>query len=96
MICVLFFTNYQLPFNNRVIEELSKVLFMCHMYRSGDFHDIMIMLDSTTDNALPETMIQDICELDNTNSITVLTVADVEINWNIYSSLSLGNLRIES
>jgi hypothetical protein len=50
--------------------------------------------DSITDNALPETMIQDICELDSINSITILTIAYDEINWDIYSSLSLGNLRV--
>jgi hypothetical protein len=90
----LFFINYHLPFNNRVIEELSKVLFMRHMYRSSDLHDIMIKRDSITDNALPETMIQDICELDSINSIMILTIAYDEINWDIYSSLSLGNLRV--
>ncbi len=64
------------------------------MYRSSDLHDIMIKLDSITDNALPETMIQDIFELDNINSIMILTIAYDEINWDIYSSLSLGNLRV--
>jgi hypothetical protein len=49
----------------------------------------MIKLDSITDNALPETMIQDICELDNINSIMILTIAYDEINWDICSSLSL-------
>jgi hypothetical protein len=67
---------------------------MCHMYRSSDLHDIMIKRDSITDNALPETMIQDICELDSINSIMILTIAYDEINWDIYSSLSLGNLRV--
>ena len=67
---------------------------MCHIYRSSDLHDIMIKLDSITDNVLPETMIQDICELDNINSIMILTIAYDEINWDIYSSLSLGNLRV--
>jgi hypothetical protein len=67
---------------------------MCHMYRSSDLHDIMIKLDSITDNALPETMIQDICELDNINSIMILTIAYDEITWDIYSSLSVGNLRV--
>jgi hypothetical protein len=67
---------------------------MCHMYRSSDLHDIMIKRDSITDNALPETMIQDICELDSINSIMILTIAYDEINWEIYSSLSLGNLRV--
>lgn len=64
------------------------------MYRSSDLHDIMIERDSITDNALPETMIQDICELDSINSIMILTIAYDEINWDIYSSLSLGNLRV--
>ena len=68
---------------------------MCHMYRSSDLHDIMIKLDSITDNALPETMIQDICELDSINSIMILTIAYDEINWEIYSSLSLGNCELE-
>ena len=67
---------------------------MCHMYRSSDLLDIMIKRDSITDNALPETMIQDICELDSINSIMILTIAYDEINWEIYSSLSLGNLRV--
>lgn len=64
------------------------------MYRSSDLHDIMIKRGSITDNALPETMIQDICELDSINSIMILTIAYDEINWDIYSSLSLGNLRV--
>ena len=54
----------------------------------------MIKLDSITDNALPETMIQDICELDNINSIMILTIAYDEVNWDINSSLSLGNSRV--
>jgi hypothetical protein len=90
----LFFINYYLQFNNRVIEELSEVLFMCHMYRSSDLHDIMVKLDSITDNALPETMIQGICEIDNINSIITLTIADDKINGDTYSSLSLENLRV--
>ena len=90
----MFLINYHPPFNNRVIEELSKVLFMCQMYRSSDLQDIMVKLDSITDNALPETMIQDICELDNINSIMILAIAYDEINWDMYSSLSLGNLRV--
>ena len=67
---------------------------MCHIYRSSDLHDIMIKRDSITDNALLETMIQDICELHSINSIMILTIAYDEINWDIYSSLSLGNLRV--
>jgi hypothetical protein len=54
----------------------------------------MIKLDSITDNALPETMIQGICEIDNINSIITLTIADDKINGDTYSSLSLGNLRV--
>ncbi len=67
---------------------------MCHMYKSSDLHGIMVKLDSLTDNALPETMIQDICEIDNIKSIMTLTIAYDEINWDIYSSPSLGNLRV--
>ncbi len=68
---------------------------MCHMYRSSDLHNIMVKLDSITDNALPETMIQDICEIDNIDSIVTLTIADDdEINWDMYSSFSLGNLPV--
>lgn len=52
---------------------------MRHMYRSSDLHDIMIKRDSITDNALHETMIQDICELDSINSIMILTIAYDEI-----------------
>jgi hypothetical protein len=54
---------------------------MCHIYRSSDLHDIMIKRDSITDNALLETMIQDICELHSINSIMILTIAYDEINW---------------
>jgi biotin carboxylase len=91
----LFFINYHLQFNNRVIEELSEVLLnMCHMYRSTDLHDIMVKLDSITYNTLPETMIQGICEIDNINSIITLTIADDKINGDTYSSLSLENLRV--
>ena len=64
------------------------------MDRSSDVHDIMIKLDSITDNALPETMIQDISEIDDINSIMTLTIADDKINGDIYSSLSLGNLPV--
>jgi hypothetical protein len=92
----LFFINYHLQFNNRVIEELSKVLFMWHMYRSSDLYDIIVQLNSVTDNTLAETIIQDICEIDNVNSVATLTIADDKINGNISSSFSLRNLRIES
>jgi hypothetical protein len=91
----LFFINYHLPLNNRVIEELSKLLFMCHIHRSSDLYDIMVKLNSSTDNVLPETMIQDIREIDNVNSIMTLTIADDDkIDGDIYSSFSLGNLRV--
>ena len=90
----MFFINYHLPLNNRVIEELSKLLFMCHIHGSSDLYDIMVKLNSSTDNVLPETMIQDIREIDNVNSIMTLTIADDDkIDGDIYSSFSLGNLQ---
>ena len=67
---------------------------MCHIHRSSDLYDIMVKLNSSTDNVLPETMIQDIRERDNVNSIMALAIADYKINCDIYSSLSLGNLRV--
>lgn len=73
---------------------MSKILFMCHMYRSSDLHDIIVKLNSITDIVLAETMIQDIRERDNVNSIMALAIADYKINCDIYSSLSLGNLRV--
>ena len=94
MICFLFFINYHLPLNNRVIEELSKFLFMCHIYRSSDPYDIIAKLNSITDNVLAETMIQDIRKIDNVNSIMTLTIADDKIDDDIYSSFSLGNLQV--
>ena len=91
----MFFINYHLPLNNRVIEELSKLLFMCHIHRSSDLYDIMVKLNSSTDNVPPETMIQDIREIDNVNSIMTLTIADDDkIDDDIYSSFSIGNLRV--
>ena len=91
----MFFINYHLPLNNRVIEELSKLLFMCHIHRSSDLYDIMVKLNSSTDNVLPETMIQDIREIDNVNSIMTLKIADDDkIDGDICSSFSLGNLRV--
>ncbi len=69
---------------------------MCHMYRSGDLHDIIVKLDSITDNALAETMIQDIHGIGNVNSIMTLTIADDKINGDIHSSFSLGNFRVGS
>ena len=73
----LFFINYQFAqLNNRINEELSKLLFMCHIHRSSDLYNIMVKLNSSTDNVLPETMIQDIREIDNINSIMTLTIAD--------------------
>lgn len=91
----MFFINYHLPLNNRVIEELSKLLFMCHIHRSSDLYDIIVKLNSNTDNVLPETMIQDIREIDNVNSIMTLKIADDDkIDGDICSSFSLGNLRV--
>ena len=91
----MFFINYHLPLNNRVIEELSKLLFMCHIHRSSDLYDIIVKLNSSTDNVLPETMIQDIREIDNVNSIMTLKIADDDkIDGDICSSFSLGNLRV--
>ena len=91
----MFFINYHLPLNNRVIEELSKLLFMCHIHRSSDLYDIIVKLNSNTDNVLPKTMIQDIREIDNVNSIMTLKIADDDkIDGDICSSFSLGNLRV--
>jgi hypothetical protein len=92
----LFFVNYNLQFNNRVIEELSKVLFMCHMYRSSYLYDITVQLNSITNNALAKTIIQDIREIDDVNSITTLTIADDKKNDDNLLPFSLGNLRVEN
>jgi hypothetical protein len=54
----------------------------------------MVSLNSITDNALTETMIQDILVIDSVNSITSLTIADDKINGDTYSSFSLENLRV--
>jgi hypothetical protein len=69
---------------------------MCHIHRSSDLHDIIVKLNSSTDNVPPETMIQDIREIDNANSIMTLTIADDDkIDGDICSSsFSLGNLRV--
>lgn len=68
---------------------------MCHIHRSSDLYDIMVKLNSSTDNVLPETMIQDIREIDNVNSIMTLKIADDDkIDGDICSSFSLGNLRV--
>jgi DNA-binding Lrp family transcriptional regulator len=88
----LFFINYHFPLNNRVTEELNKLPFMCHMYRSSDLYDTILKFDSITDNALPETIIQDIREIDNVNYIMTLTIADDKIKGDIHPSFSLGNL----
>lgn len=73
---------------------MSKLLFKCHIHRSSDLYDIMVKLNSSTDNVLPETMIQDIREIDNVNSIMTLKIADDKIDGDICSSFSLGNLRV--
>jgi hypothetical protein len=66
---------------------------MCHIHRSSDLYDIIVKLNSSTDNVLPETMIQDIREIDNVNSIMTLEIADDDkIDGDICSSFSLGNL----
>ena len=68
---------------------------MCHIYRSSDPYDIIAKLNSITDDVLAETMIQDIRKIDNVNSIMTLTIADDDkIDGDIYSSFSLGNLRV--
>lgn len=56
---------------------MSKLLFMYHMYRTSDIYVIMVKLDSITDNnALAETMIQDIGGTGNVNSRITLAIAD--------------------
>jgi hypothetical protein len=68
---------------------------MCHIHRSSDLYDIIVKLNSSTDNVPPETMIQDIREIDNVNSIMTLKIADYDkIDGDICSSFSLGNLRV--
>ena len=67
---------------------------MCHIHRSSDLYDIIVKLNSSTDNVLPETMIQGIREIDNVNSIMTLTIADDKIDDDIYSSFSVGNLQV--
>jgi hypothetical protein len=68
---------------------------MCHIHRSSDLYDILVKLNSSTDNVPPETMIQDIREIDNVNSIMTLKIADYDkIDGDICSSFSLGNLRV--
>jgi hypothetical protein len=69
---------------------------MCHMYRSSDLYDIIVKLNSITDNALAETMNQDIRGIGNVNSIMALTITDDKIKVDIHSSFILGNLRVGS
>ncbi|MDQ3977531.1 MAG: hypothetical protein M3264_13490 [Thermoproteota archaeon] len=90
----MFFINYRFPSNNRVIEELSKVPFMCQAYRSSDLYDIIVKLDSITDNALVESMIQDILGIDKVYSVMTLTNADDKIRGDIHSSFSRRNSRV--
>jgi len=57
----------------------------------------MIKLNSITDNALAETMIQDILGIDNVYSAMTLTnIDDNKIKGDILSSFSCGNLRVGS
>ena len=61
---------------------------MCQAYRSSDFYDIIVKLDSITDNALAESMIQDILGIDKVYSVMTLTNADDKIRGDIHSSFS--------
>jgi DNA-binding Lrp family transcriptional regulator len=80
MISAFVFINCRFQFNDRVIEELSKLPFISHMYRTSGIYDIIIegsiQLNSITDKALTETMIRDIRGVDNVDSTMTLMIAD--------------------
>ena len=67
---------------------------MYQAYRSSDLYDIIVKLDSITDNALAESMIQDILGIDKVYSVMTLTNADDKIRGDIHSSFSRRNSRV--
>jgi DNA-binding Lrp family transcriptional regulator len=60
MTSAFIFINCHFPFNDAVIEELGKPPFVSNVYRTRGIYDIIVRVNSLTEKALRQNMIQDI------------------------------------
>ena len=80
------FINCHFPFIHAVIEELGKLPFVSNVYRTSGIYDIIVRVNSPTENALRQNMIRDVRGIENVNStVTMRTFIRIANNidyWN--------------
>ena len=79
--------NCSIPINDSVA-RVKQISIHRQLYRTSGIYDIIVNLNSNTDNILREIMTQDIDGIDNINSTMTLRIAD-DKKGDIYSALIL-------
>ena len=87
--------NCSIPINDSVA-RVKQISIHRQLYRTSGIYDIIVNLNSNTDNILREIMTQDIDGIDNINSTMTLRIAD-DKKGDIYSAfiLEIYNWEIE-
>ncbi|MDQ3872397.1 MAG: Lrp/AsnC family transcriptional regulator [Thermoproteota archaeon] len=76
MTSALVFINCHFPFNDAVIKELGKLQFVSDVYRTGGIYDIIVRVNSLTENALRGKIIRNIRSIKNVNSTMTMVIAE--------------------
>jgi hypothetical protein len=79
--------NCSIPINDSVA-RVKQISIHRQLYRTSGIYDIIVNLNSNTDNILRETMTQDIDGMDNINPTMTLRITD-DKKGDIYSALIL-------
>ena len=86
MTSAFIFINCHFPFIHAVIEELRKLPFVSNVYRTSVIYNIIVRVNSPTENALRQNMIRDIRGIENVNSTvtmgTFIRIANNIEYWN--------------
>ena len=86
MTSAFIFINCHFPFIHAVIEELAKLPFVSNVYRTSVIYNIIVRVNSPTENALRQNMIRDIRGIENVNSTvtmgTFIRIANNIEYWN--------------
>ena len=70
------FINCYFPFSDAVIEELGKLPFVSAVYRTSGIYDILVRVNSLTEEALSENVIRNSRGIENANSTLTMVIAD--------------------
>lgn len=70
------FINCHFPFNDMVIEELSKLPFVNNVYRTSGIYDIIVRVNLPAEKARRQNITRDIHSIESVNSTVTMVIAD--------------------